>query len=1666
MKNLNIKLSLAISAILSANFATAVDVNKSQATTTAVSGSIDNASVNEITKLRASVKKAKKLAKKLKGSLFSVQEEYYVFKDESESDIKKKAQYIDELKESQISLVKDYETNMRTASINISSLEKTIITLTSSSSIAATALIEKTKEIEALISSAKRKDEDVKNIILRLDAATNKMTEIGKQVSTVKLQNYSLTDTIKELEMGKAAAFADFETAKSKLAKAVDKLSKLENLDAENKIEFSAMARLLESSAAEAGILRAEIIESIENVSKQQSEIDILKDSISKSNKLNQDLTTDIEAKSAEIDSLVAELESKQDVVVNIASNEAHIALIEKYEINMRESSLHINNLYDDLMGLTEKNKSIANLLAKAKSEKSILESTANKNQAQAQDLTKQISELSEKNKDLEKTIAAKTQQLTTQANKVVDINALRKDYEASNETQLSLIEKYEADVMEGRVAVDNLLAKVKGLEESKDSIGIALTKKSEELSRLNTNSMDEASVLSGLSEKIANLETKNKEIKQDLDTKASKIDSLLSEIKKKKKKITKLKGKQRSLMSVVSDVENDLFESNDEVSLLESNISKLTKKVSSLQDSNASIEAELNSKISRLGEIKLALSDAESTASSNDASHIELINKYEADMGESSLYINKLTQEIEGFRIQQAIVAKQIVESESKTKRLSKSESDYEAKYQALSSEVLALKDENKTIFNNLTASLKEVDSLSKGIIDATESISKFEYSNSTHAAEIKKYESDMGESNAYISKLKAEIAGFIIQRDIVAKQLDAGQEKIKALNTSGSDYLAKYQALISENLNINAENKTILNNLASALANVDSLSNIINNNKEVISKSESNNSAHIALIKKSEADMGASSAYISKLSKEIIALSNKNAKMQTQIAAGKAKIAEVLKAAMEKTKNSKGLDNLNEEISGLKSKIDILKAANSAQKIQINEVLSDSAAHQAAATKNNSIITKLKENISELDSSLGKEKNISAELKSKIAGLEGKVDSINNDSSKIEALLAEVDEIKAELSRVRSASNSKNENLIAEIKTLMSAKSKIDKEMSTQSEKLENSKNKVIELTKLIDSEMSKNTTATERAESVVQYQKKITKLEDENFNMVREIKKLDLENSKGLEKATLKITNLKENIAALEKATTENKAKTKTDIESLKKNHLEKTSILTSRVASITATLKTTKKNLRENILQMDSNSAIIKALSDSVKDLKGELSSQDSTYSNIRTETNVELSAMKAALEKAQTTLERELLISENSKVSKNDKIDDLLLSIASLKNQRNQAEVDMILITKQYENKIVDVKKQNRDNKSALESEKSSLSIRLAEAEVQVSDLTEKLHKQQILISDKATEIHLVNKQLSSYAANPGNNTHSSVINLINALDRNMLTKNIYDKDLLNPGERNATENSRRAISTLRSYDSGKVSERIQNSIDSLVIENGTLDSGNRLLAAEIDKLKYNLKVSLTSLAKERAESRRLMAENKGLNKTVESLNGSVDLLNTYERTIQAFKRDNTGARDRSRKIIKNHILEGQYRKAKTIHDSMDYVSRYNSKEGEEMNNIFMFLTGGSKRIVAEADMSLIMDVRISNYIIKTLTDTIQENKKLLSIISHIDSANISKDDVLRNKINIYIKVGNLTESLSLSSRIDNPTKDDKNIREFIEKTLHSIEKIFSINLIN
>ena len=1664
MKNLNIKLSLAISAILAANLASAVDVNRSHAALNLIPSNVDNISAKEITKLKASVKKAKKLARKLKGSLFTVQEEYYVFKDESESDIKKKAQYIDELKESQISLVKDYETNMRTASINISSLEKTIITLTSSSSIAATALIEKTKEIEALISSAKRKDEDVKNIILQLDAATNKMTKIGKQVSTVKLQNYSLTDTIKELEIGKAAAFADFETAKAKLAKAVDKLSKLENLDAENKIEFSAMARLLESSAAEAGILRAEIIESIENVSKQQSEIDILKDSISKSNKLNQDLTTDIEAKSAEIDSLVAELESKQDVVVNIASNEAHIALIEKYEINMRESSLHINNLYDDLMGLTEKNKSIANLLAKAKSEKSILESTANKNQAQ--DLTKQISELSEKNKDLEKTIAAKTQQLTTQANKVVDINALRKDYEASNETQLSLIEKYEADVMEGRVAVDNLLAKVKGLEESKDSIGIALTKKSEELSRLNTNSMDEASVLSGLSEKIANLETKNKEIKQDLDTKASKIDSLLSEIKKKTKKITKLKVKQRSLMSVVSDVENDLFESNDEVSLLESNISKLTKKVSSLQDSNASIEAELNSKISRLGEIKLALSDAESTASSNDASHIELINKYEADMGESSLYINKLTQEIEGFRIQQAIVAKQIVESESKTKRLSKSESDYEAKYQALSSEVLALKDENKTIFNNLTASLKEVDSLSKGIIDATESISKFEYSNSTHAAEIKKYEADMGESNAYISKLKAEIAGFIIQRDIVAKQLDAGQEKIKALNTSGSDYLAKYQALISENLNINAENKTILNNLASALANVDSLSNIINDNKEVISKSASNNSAHIALIKKSEADMGASSAYISKLSKEIIALSNKNAKMQTQIAAGKAKIAEVLKAAMENTKNSKGLDNLNEEIADLKSKIDILKAANSAQKIQINEVLSDSAAHQAAATKNNSIITKLKENISELDSSLGKEKNISAELKSKIAGLESKVDSINNDSSKIQSLLSEVEEIKTELSRVRSTSNSKNENLIAEIKTLMAAKSKIDKEMSTQSEKLENSKNKVIELTKLIDSEMSKNTTATERAESVVQYQKKITKLEDENFNMVREIKKLDLENSKGLEKATSKITKLKENIAALEKTSAENKAKTKTDIESLKKNHLEKTSILTSRVASITATLKTTKKNLRENILQMDSNSAIIKALSDSVKDLKGELSSQDSTYSNIRTETNVELSAMKAALEKAQTTLERELLISENSKVSKNDKIDDLLLSIAGLKNQRNQAEVDMILITKQYENKIVDVKKQNRDNKSALESEKSSLSIRLAEAEVQVSDLTEKLHKQQILISDKATEIHLVNKQLSSYAANPGNNTHSSVINLINALDRNMLTKNIYDKDLLNPGERNATENSRRAISTLRSYDSGKVSERIQNSIDSLVIENGTLDSGNRLLAAEIDKLKYNLKVSLTSLAKERAESRRLMAENKGLNKTVESLNGSVDLLNTYERTIQAFKRDNTGARDRSRKIIKNHILEGQYWKAKTIHDSMDYVSRYNSKEGEEMNNIFMFLTGGSKRIVAEADMSLIMDVRISNYIIKTLTDTIQENKKLLSIISHIDSANISKDDVLRNKINIYIKVGNLTESLSLSSRIDNPTKDDKNIREFIEKTLHSIEKIFSINLIN
>ena len=1666
MKNLNIKLSLAISAILSANLATAVDVNKSQATTTAVSGSIDNASVNEITKLRASVKKAKKLARKLKGSLFSVQEEYYVFKDESESDIKKKAQYIDELKESNISLIKDYEDNMRAASINIANLEKSVFTLTSTSTSAETALAAKAKEIETLITSAKTKDEEVKNIIFQLDAATIKMTGIGHQVSMVKEQNYSLTATIEDLEAGKAAALSDFETAKVRLAKAVDKLSKLENLDAENKIEFSAMARLLESSAAEAGILRAEIIESTENVSKQQSEIDILKDSIANSNKLNQDLNSDIQAKAEEIDRLVSELEDRQDVVVNIASSAQHIALIKKYETSMRESSLHINNLYDDLMGLTEKNKSIANELANAKAEKSILESTTNKNQAKVQDLAKQISELSEKNKDFEKTIAAKTQQLTTQANKVVDINSLRKDYEASNKTQLSLIEKYEADVMEGRVVVDNLLAKVKGLEESKDSIGIALTKKSEELSRLNTNSVDDASVLSGLSEKIANLETKNKEIKHDLATKASKIDSLLSKVKKQTKKIAKLKGKQRSLMSVVSDVENDLFESKDEVSLLESNISKLTKKVSSLQDSSALIETQLNSKKAQLDEIKLALSDAESTASANDGSHIELINKYEADMGESSLYINKLTQEIEAFNVQKELADAQLKDSMSEIQKLNNSSSGYAAKYKALSAEVLALKEENKNIFNNLAAAMKEKSHLSKSIGDDAESISNFEADNSAKVAQIKKYEADMSESNAYISKLKTEIEGFRIQRDIVAKQLDAGKERIKGLSASESDYEAKYKGLSTEVLALKVENNNILNNLASALANVDSLSNVINDNKEAIYKIESNNSAHIALIKKSEADMGASSAYISKLSKEIISLSNKNAAMQTQIAAGKAKITEVLNAATKNTETTDGLDKINAEMADLKSKIDILKAANSAQKIQINEVLSNSATHQAAAAKNNSIIAKLKENIYELDSSLGKEKNISAELKSKIAGLEGKVDSINNDSSKIEALLAEVDEIKAELSRVRSTSNSKNEKLITEIKTLMASKSKIDKEIATQSDKLESSKKRVGELTRLLDSERTSTTTATERAESVVEYQERISKLEDENFNMVREIKKLDSENSKDIEIATSKISKLKVNIAALEKATAETKEKTKTDIESLKKKHLEKTSILTSRVESITATLKTTKKNLRENILQMDSNSAIVKALSDSVKDLKGELSSQDSTYSNIRTETNVELSAMKEALEKAQLTLEKELLISERSKEAKNDKIDDLLSSIATLKNKRSQAEIDMILITKEYENKIVDVKKRNRDNKSALESEKSNLSIKLAEAEVQVSDLTEKLHMQQILISDKATEIHLVNKQLSSYAANPGNNTHSSVINLINALDRNILTKNIYDKDLLNPGEKDATENSRRAISTLRSYDSGKVSERIQNSIDSLVIENGTLDSGNRLLAKEIDKLKANLKVSLTSLANERAESRRLLDENKGLNQKVENLNGSVDLLNTYERTIQAFKKDNSGARERSRKIIKDHILKGQYWKAKTIHDSMDYVSRYNSQEEEEMNNIFMFLSGSANRIVAEADMSLIMDVRISNYIIKTLTDKLQENKKLLNLISHIDLANISKDDVLRNKINVYIKVGNLTESLSLSSRIAKPTKDDKNIREFIEKTLHSIEKIFSINLIN
>ena len=83
-----------------------------------------------------------------------------------------------------------------------------------------------------------------------------------------------------------------------------------------------------------------------------------------------------------------------------------------------------------------------------------------------------------------------------------------------------------------------------------------------------------------------------------------------------------------------------------------------------------------------------------------------------------------------------------------------------------------------------------------------------------------------------------------------------------------------------------------------------------------------------------------------------------------------------------------------------------------------------------------------------------------------------------------------------------------------------------------------------------------------------------------------------------------------------------------------------------------------------------------------------------------------------------------------------------------------------------------------------------------------------------------------------------------------------------------------------------------------------------------------------------------------------------------------------------------------------------------------------------------------------------------------MTDMLMENKKLLDLATLIDYSTVSEDEKRRLKIQVFIKTGNLTKALILSNSIKGKSKSDLQVGEFIENTLSSIEKIFSINIIN
>ena len=903
------------------------------------------------------------------------------------------------------------------------------------------------------------------------------------------------------------------------------------------------------------------------------------------------------------------------------------------------------------------------------------------------------------------------------------------------------------------------------------------------------------------------------------------------------------------------ADLEKSTIENENVINSLNSKLEKLSKSLEHLETEKVNAETELNQLNERHSALEVELNDTKIALESvnNKSQKLEeLKQKNTKAIAVNQEQIDKYKEKINGLQ--------------QKVKEISESKLKAEDGINKMSRELFTLTKENGKLKEDLKSHSKKLEMQEKKYSSETANLEKQLKERGTEVQELRERISedikriDTLEKNVTIlSNQKIELETKLSNQTSLIPKLT---EKLKGLANNYKDLENERDTLAKKILEKEEANKTIMQNLNSEIES-------LNKEREEM-RLDLQYAAEYHQKEKENFD-----AHTQKLTSENNSKSESIISLQTKLDECERQIKEY-KTTNEELKNS--LHALNVKCIELESSLESAKQStdNSDKTIEelndsviaINDELQSVLAEKDELLKQNN---KINEELCNYQQELQEKADSCQGLQDKISSLNNEIMQISEESNdKIKLLeasneekVAEIKDLKSEISNIKQNADTKAEKLKSEIDALKSRISDLESLLETKNKLYENSQTTITELEQ-----------AKEKLQRTIQEQYKEAQYSEDSLlagenkikHLESQLEKLKLSSVSKEKEAHLKDEEIKSVKAEIEDNVKLVQAKS-TELDELKKQN----SVLNSKLNKEKEKAKIEQHKLRESLATArDELKSKIKDFEEERKLLSEGSSELNQQYSEKILKLEETLNNVKADHEKAVQKLENTIEALEQQAEESKSSLD-TERSLSS-KEQQQRLQLEKILANEQkenkdLENKLADLDQLFKEHENTLESQ-TKISQDYKQQLEKNSQVIEELKSAESALKDKliAAEEKIKESEILTSQLDKAVTSTSALLE-----EQTKLKKSISDLEAKNIKDCGEMEILRKELS--KCQESLKVSQRLNEEKDEA---NKRTETDIVSLQKEINTLKEELRTKNDEISCFEADKKEMIAKLKEL----------------------------------------------------------------------------------------------------------------------------------------------------------------------------------------------